>query len=57
MSKTKQFLPSPAERPDLYDGYDCNPSDFKMSKAYYDAVVPEHVKKALAERNIKLFEE
>ena len=57
MMKPRKLLPSPEERPDLYDGYDRAPSDRKMSRAYYDAVIPEHVKGALAARGVKLFED
>jgi len=57
MTEPKRGLPTPAERPDLYDGYDRGPSERKMSKAYYDAVIPEHVKTELAARGIELFEE
>jgi hypothetical protein len=56
MTQPKQLLPRPAERPDLY-GYDRGPSEQKMSKAYYEAVMPEHVKTALAARGVKLFDE
>lgn len=42
--------PTPEERPDLYDYYDCREVEWESSQAYLDAVLPEHVKKALADR-------
>lgn len=43
-------IPSPKERPDLYDGYDCQEPSKPASQKYWDSVMPENVKKALAER-------
>jgi hypothetical protein len=46
-------MPSPAERPDLYDYYDFSEKRSNLSKKYMDAVTPEHVKKLIAERDAK----
>jgi len=43
-------IPSPKERPDLYDGYDCQEPSEPASQKYWDSVMPAHVKKAIAER-------
>ena len=43
-------MPSPEERPDLYDGYDCQRPQRPASQVYWDSVMPEHVKKLIAER-------
>lgn len=41
----KKGIPSPEERPDLYDAYDCQERE-PLSPEYLDAVMPEHVKGA-----------
>jgi hypothetical protein len=49
-------IPGPQERPDLYDGYDCQPRSQKTIENMQKNM-PEHVKKALAERankNVKV---
>ncbi|MDO3518145.1 hypothetical protein [Ralstonia pseudosolanacearum] len=43
-------IPSPEERPDLYDGYDFQEPKTPMSEAYWNRVMPEHLKKRIAER-------
>ena len=45
----KKGMPSPEERPDLYDAYDFQ-DRAPLSEDYLDAVRPEHVKTALALR-------
>ena len=40
-------IPSAEERPDLYDGYDCAPRE-PLSPEYMAAITPEHVKSAIA---------
>ena len=45
----KKRMPSPEERPDLYDAYDCQERP-PLSQEYHDAVTPEHVKAAIAAR-------
>jgi hypothetical protein len=42
-------MPSPEERPDLYDAYDCQDRP-PLSEEYLNAVRPEHIKKAIADR-------
>lgn len=44
-------IPSPEERPDLYDGYDCQPRN--LSDKYRDSLRPDYIKKMLAERQAK----
>lgn len=46
-------IPSPQERPDLYDGYDCQAPQSPASKEYWDSVRPDHIKKLIAERQAK----
>lgn len=41
--------PTPQERPDLYDDYDCQERK-PLSDAYLQSALPEHLQKALAER-------
>jgi hypothetical protein len=43
-------IPSPEERPDLYDSYDFQEPRNPASREYWNSVTPEHVKKAIAER-------
>lgn len=50
MSAARKGMPPPEERPDLYDGYDCQGPERPASQAYWDSVMPEHVKKLIAER-------
>jgi len=45
-------LPSPEERPDIYDYYDFRLDAAQFSDAYRDAVIPDHVKKAIAKRGV-----
>jgi hypothetical protein len=50
-------IPTPQERPDLYDGYDFQEPRSPASQKYWDSVMPDHVKKAIAERankNVKV---
>lgn len=44
-------LPSPKERPDLYDND--IPMDRELSKEYVERTMPEHLKKRIAERAAK----
>lgn len=44
-------IPSPEERPDLYDGYDCQPRN--LSDKYRDSLRPDYIKKMLVERQAK----
>ncbi len=44
-------VPSPKERPDLYDGYDCQPRN--LSDQYRDSLRPDYIKKMLAERKAR----
>lgn len=46
-------IPSPKDRPDLYDGYDCKEPRTPASDEYWNSVMPDHVKKAIAERRAK----
>lgn len=39
-----------SENPDLFDAADCRPERSKMSEAYFDAVLPDHVKKRIRAR-------
>jgi hypothetical protein len=50
VSKSKKGIPSPAERPDLYDDYDIRPGKPKVSQSYLDAVRPPGLKKEIAAR-------
>ena len=45
----KKGVPSPEERPDLYDAYDCQ-ERAPLSQEYLDAIRPEYIKTALALR-------
>jgi hypothetical protein len=45
-------IPSPKERPDLYDYYDCN--EAKYPTAQRELITPEHVKVAIAKRKVAL---
>ncbi|UIF85151.1 hypothetical protein [Cupriavidus sp. UYPR2.512] len=45
-------IPSPKERPELYD-YGDVPEDRKLSAKYVARTMPEHVKKLIAERHAK----
>jgi hypothetical protein len=42
-------IPTPAERPDLYDYPDCRPES-NYPEANSDAVTPDYVKQIIAER-------
>lgn len=44
--------PTPEERPDLYDYQDCRPGN-SYPEANRDAVTPDHIKQAIAERQAK----
>jgi hypothetical protein len=42
-------IPSPKERPDIYDDYDGRPEGISPEeKEYWDRIVPDHIKEALA---------
>jgi hypothetical protein len=43
------MIPTPEQRPDLYDGYDCQPRK-PLSPEYLQQAVPEHLRAALAKR-------
>lgn len=44
-------MPSPQERPDLYDAYDGRPDGAQPGeKEYWDRIVPDHIKQMLAEK-------
>lgn len=44
-------VPSPKERPDLYDDYDGRPDGPRPGeKEYWDGIMPDHVKKAIEKR-------
>ena len=45
-------IPSPEERPDLYDDFDCRPGRIRSEaeQAELDAVTPDHLKALRAER-------
>lgn len=45
-------VPSPEERPDLYDYPDCMPGKprSEAEQAYWDSVTPNHIKALIAER-------
>ncbi|AIV47295.1 hypothetical protein [Burkholderia pseudomallei] len=45
--------PSSKDRPDLYDGYDCQEPRDPASARYWESAMPDHVKKAIAERHAK----
>jgi hypothetical protein len=47
--KMTQKNPTPEARPDLYDHYDIREIVWHPSQAHQDAVLPEHVKRRLAE--------
>lgn len=47
------MIPSPKERPDLYDGYDLQDPRNPASEKYWSGVMPEHVQKAIAKRKSK----
>jgi hypothetical protein len=42
-------VPTHTERPDLYDDYDCQGPTNPASAAYWQSVMPDHVKRAIAE--------
>jgi len=45
-------IPTPQERPDLYDDYDGRPDVAKPGEQkYWDSVVPDHVKEMLAQKS------
>lgn len=46
-------IPSPEERPDLYDGYDCEKPSNPASDAYWKGVMSPALKKLMAERRKK----
>lgn len=49
MGAARDGIPSPEERPDLYDYADV-PEDRKLSPQYVERTMPEHVKILIAER-------
>lgn len=51
MSEPKKQVPSPKERPDLYDDYDGRRDGQRPGEEeYWNNIMPDHVKKALADR-------
>lgn len=48
--EAKKKNPDPADEARIYGGFDDAPREMDKEPAYYDAVLPEHIKKALAER-------
>ncbi|KGW22240.1 hypothetical protein [Burkholderia pseudomallei] len=46
-------IPGPEERPDLYDGYDCQAPRNPASARYWESVMPDWFKKEIAERRAK----
>jgi len=46
-------VPTPEERPDLYDDYDCQPPTNPASEAYWDSVRPDDVRKELEQIRAK----
>lgn len=44
------MIPTPKERPDLYDGYDFQDPRNGASEAYWKGVMPEHVRERIAKR-------
>jgi hypothetical protein len=49
----KAMIPIPKDRPDLYDGYDCQDPRSPASDKYWSGVMPEHLKQRIAKRNAK----
>lgn len=47
------MIPSPKERPELYDGYDCQDPRDPAPEKYWSGVMPEHLKQRIAKRNAK----
>ena len=47
-------VPTPEERPDLYDDYDCKEGPSTYPAKSLEAIMPEHVKAAKATRAAKL---
>lgn len=47
------MIPIPKDRPDLYDGYDCQDPRSPASDKYWSGVMPEHLKQRIAKRNAK----
>ena len=46
-------IPSPKERPDLYDDYDGRHEDITPAeKEYWNGVVPDHIKDLLAQKGV-----
>ena len=45
----KPGMPTPAERPDLYDGYDFGQGSV-LSKQYSDSICPPHIKEMIEAR-------
>lgn len=46
-------IPSPEERPDLYDGYDCEKPSKPASDAYWNGIMSPALKKLTNERRKK----
>ena len=47
------MIPTPKERPDLYDGYDCQGPRNPTPEKYWDRIMPEHVRQRIAKRKAK----
>lgn len=47
------MIPSPKERPELYDGYDLQDPAKPASDKYWEGVMPEHLREAIAKRKSK----
>lgn len=47
--KPPKSMPTPDERPDLYDAYDCQERK-PLSAAYLEGALPDHIKAALASK-------
>ena len=48
-------IPSPVERPDLYDGYDGIPSTVPLTAEYLLSITPSHIKAAIEAKTGKPF--
>jgi hypothetical protein len=43
-------MPTPAERPDLYDFYDALPSAIPLTVEYLVSITPDHIKVAIEKK-------
>jgi hypothetical protein len=48
-------MPTPAERPDLYDFYDALPSAVPLTVEYLLSITPDHIKAAIEKKTGKPF--